>query len=266
VISAWSDYTAAADTAGVEVRLLDTAGQAEASALWQRIWDGTVLESHLVTALAHSGNYVAGAFAGDVMVGAAAGFFARPLGRTMHSHVAGVTAGGAGRGVGTALKLHQRAWCLDLGLTEMTWTFDPLVARNASFNLTRLGATCDDYLVNHYGIMTDGINAGDESDRIVARWHLDRDLPVLPPTPRADAVPALIADAEGAPASLPLPVHATAVTVALPTDIEDLRRTDPTRALAWRRAVRAELVPRLSAGWTVTAASRETGYLLERAT
>lgn len=263
---AWADYETAADAAGVEVRLLSAAERADATALWQRIWDDPVVEGHLLTAFAHSGNYVAGAFADEELVGAAAGFFAQPVGRAMHSHVAGVAASQAGRGVGTAIKLHQRAWCLDLGVSEMTWTFDPLVARNAAFNLSRLGATCDAYLVNHYGAMTDGVNAGDESDRIVSRWYLDRDVPAVPPQFPTDAPAALTVDSQGAPASAEVPGDATAVTVALPDDIEVLRRTDPARALAWRRAVRDQLAPRLESGWTITGASRDIGYLLERTT
>ena len=262
--TAWEDYSRAADTADVEVRALDAAGRVQALALWSSIWDGQVVEGHTLTALAHAGNYAAGAFSGDQIVGAATGFFAQPLGRAMHSHVAGVAAAAAGRGIGTALKLHQRAWCLERGLTEMTWTFDPLVARNAAFNLRRLGATCDDYLVNHYGVMTDGLNAGDDSDRIVARWHLDRDLPAIESPFPADAVAALAVDTDGEPASAHVPGDATAVTVALPADIETLRRTDAARARQWRRAVRAALEPRMAAGWIVTAVFREAGYLLER--
>jgi predicted GNAT superfamily acetyltransferase len=43
-------------------------------------------------------------------------------------------------GIGYALKLAQRAACLDQGIDEVRWTFDPLVARNGRFNLVRLGA------------------------------------------------------------------------------------------------------------------------------
>lgn len=261
---AWDDYARAAESARVHVRPLSAAERTAAPQLWRSIWGDPILEPYLLTALSHAGNYVAGAFDGERLLGAAAGFFAQPLGHALHSHVAGVAPSASGRGVGTALKLHQRAWCLNIGVTQMTWTFDPLVARNAAFNLSRLGAACDEYLVNHYGAMTDGINAGDESDRIVARWHLDRALPTAPPPIPTDAVPAVSIDDQGAPASAPVPVDADAVTVTLPDDIEVLRRTDPARALRWRHAVRAALKPRLDQGWTITAVSRDAGYLLER--
>ena len=52
----------------------------------------------------------------------------------------------------------------------MTWTFDPLVRRNAHFNLAVLGATVDEYLVDFYGPLPDAVNAGDESDRLLVVW------------------------------------------------------------------------------------------------
>ena len=75
--------------------------------------------------------------------------------------------------MGFALKLHQRAWCLDRGITLMEWTYDPLVARNAYFNLSKLGATVAEYLPDFYGVMGDGINRFDESDRILVHWPLE---------------------------------------------------------------------------------------------
>ncbi len=262
---AWEDYAHAAQAAGVKVRTLEPHELAHAQALWEQIWGGTVVENHMLTALAHSGNYVAGAFDGDTLVGAATAFFSRPLGRAMHSHVAGVSALAAGKGVGTAIKLHQRAWGLDLGVTEMTWTFDPLVARNAQFNLSRLGASCEQYVVNHYGPMTDGVNAGDETDRIVARWRLERDLPSEPGAVPVDAAVAVAIDDNGAPQISTVSDHRAAITVALPADIEALRRSDPAKALEWRRAVREALAPRLAEHWSITAVSREAGYVVERA-
>src|SRR6185312_17408828 len=87
-------------------------------------------------------------------------------------HIAGVTRAGAGRHIGYALKLHQRAWALDRGLDTVTWTFDPLVRRNAYFNTVKLAARPVEYLVNFYGEMTDEINVGQGSDRLLVEWPL----------------------------------------------------------------------------------------------
>ena len=76
------------------------------------------------------------------MVGAALGFLGSDdRGTYLHSYIAGVKEALRGGNVGFALKQHQRAWTLEHGLTRVTWTFDPLVRRNAYFNLVKLGAT-----------------------------------------------------------------------------------------------------------------------------
>ncbi|MEV4251230.1 hypothetical protein AB0J63_48570 [Streptosporangium canum] len=87
-------------------------------------------------ALSHSGNYVVGAYSGEQLVGAAAGFFGAPV--SMHSHVTGAL---PGHEAGYALKLRQREWALARGLQRITWTFDPLICRDAYVNLVARHAT-----------------------------------------------------------------------------------------------------------------------------
>ncbi|STS10865.1 Uncharacterized conserved protein [Gordonia bronchialis] len=98
------------------------------------------VSTDMLRALSHAGNYVAGAFIGDHLAGGSVGFFGAPVGHTLHSHITGVSKRGRGHNVGYALKMHQRTWALHRGLRTITWTFDPLVARNAYFNITKLGA------------------------------------------------------------------------------------------------------------------------------
>src|SRR5699024_7965118 len=137
------EYAAAAETARIEVRDIHTAAEAaRASLLLDELWNvdetgATVSEPSIIIASAHDVNYAPAAYSvdeHDEMIGVTIGFFGQPLGRVMHSHIAGVRHEVIGRGAGSAMKLHQRLWCLNLGITEMTWTFDPLVARNAYFN------------------------------------------------------------------------------------------------------------------------------------
>ena len=71
----------------------------------------------------------------------------------------------------------------------MTWTFDPLVARNAYFNIEKLGARPTHYMIDYYGQMSDGINAGQASDRVLLTWDLTVDTP--PPPGRRLAGPDL---------------------------------------------------------------------------
>lgn len=196
------------------------------------------MPANILRALAHSGNYVVGVFDGERMVGAAAGFFGPPASRSMHSHVTGVLPDYRGRGIGRQLKQHQREWAFARDVGHITWTFDPLVARNAHFNLRVLGARATDYLVNQYGAMTDEINRGDASDRLHVSWAL-AEPPA--PTPSDDAVLA---------------------TVAVPADIEALRRDDPDEAADWRLRVREALLAHLGAGLHIGGFDDERGYLL----
>ncbi|MBO0771088.1 MAG: hypothetical protein J2P35_06480, partial [Actinobacteria bacterium] len=184
---AQADADAAAGASGVSVRELALASEHhDAERLLSDIWSAQPgqppLPAHVTRTLSLIGGYAAGAFGSDgKLLGAAAGFLTgetAELGAAhLHSHIAGVAQAARGRHVGFALKLHQRAWALSRGIERITWTFDPLVARNAYFNLTKLGARATMYLPDFYGDMSDGINAGQGSDRLLADWQLTRLLP-----------------------------------------------------------------------------------------
>jgi len=267
---AWADYSAAVADAGVTVRTMTASDAWSAAALLEKIWGAKPIAAPMLIALASTGAYAVVAIDGNDVLGAAAGYFCQPLGTALHSHVAGVRPGIARPGIGRVMKLHQRAWCLDLGVTEVTWTFDPLVSRNAHINIQRLGADVDKYVTDYYGVMTDGLNAGQGSDRALMRWHLDRDyLPTEGDSSvaavRKSAIPILIVMPDGAPAAHPVPATATAVTLAIPHDIEELRKNDPALASSWRSALRDAMMPLLAEGWRVTGFDPATGYLVERA-
>lgn len=222
--------------------------------IWHPDPSNVPMPTELMAAFAHAGGYVAGAYEGDTLVGASVGF--RAADRTLHSHVTGAV---PGRGVGYALKLHQRAWCLRHGLARITWTFDPLVRRNARFNLVKLGALPEAYLESFYGVMTDAINEGDDSDRLLAVWHL-----ATPPGGEAGVppYPSVLGEAEGRPVELA--ADGPAVLVATPRDIEALRRTDPQAGREWRMAVRRVLGGLLAEGARVTGFTDEGDYVVKR--
>src|SRR5204862_7785954 len=135
--TAGSGAAEAATRAGVDVVLLEEPWQFErGAALLASIWDAQresdVVSKEVLRALAHSGNYVAGAFAGGRLVGLSAGFMGLGNGHPhLHSHISGVAADVRHRHIGFALKQHQRAWALRHGFDRVSWTFDPLVRRNA---------------------------------------------------------------------------------------------------------------------------------------
>ncbi|MGI3786428.1 MAG: hypothetical protein ACRYG2_37270 [Janthinobacterium lividum] len=263
---------AAAVGAGITVRDLGADEMVDASALLAEVWRTdpreSPMEPGLLVALGFAGNYVSGAFDdAGVMVGACAGFLGAPLGGLLHSHVAAVRRG-APRGVGTALKLHQRAWCASRGIGVVAWTYDPLIARNAWFNLGRLGAHVEAYLIDFYGLMDDGLNAGEASDRLLVHWPVEPEEVTPPPEPvRTHA--ALVADDEGAPQPAPaVPADAEAVTLAVPPDVEALRASDRPgdRATAsrWRATFRAAYADLHEQGWRVRGFVRSGHYVLGR--
>ena len=145
--------------------------------LLDEVWgDRGGMPPNLLRALAHSGNYAVGLYdtSGDAvrMVGVSVAFFAAPAARSMHSHITGILAPYRSQGLGRLLKQHQRAWAFARDVGHITWTFDPLVARNAHVNLRVLGARVTEYLVDQYGPMDDLVNRGDESDRLMVSWAL----------------------------------------------------------------------------------------------
>jgi len=277
--TAGADALAAATAAGVDVRELHDAAELRlAQRLFEDIWrpvpdSPPPVSAELLRALAHAGNYVAGAWAGERLAGACMGFVSAPARRALHSHIAGVAPGTQRRGVGFALKLHQRAWALAHGLPLAVWTFDPLVARNAWFNLTKLAAEASEYLPDFYGPMTDAINAGDASDRLLVTWRLDdprvaaacTGSPAEPDPEALRSAGAVVALDEGRDG---LPVGGAAdapvLLVRVPRDVEGLRGRDPAAARRWRHAVREVLGGLLAEGATVTGFARPGCYVVQR--
>lgn len=246
----WMSYESAASVARIEVRELDALDELhEASDLLGEIWgvpDNPPMSGELLRALGKADNYVTGAYDDEKLVGVCVGFHAQPSARTLHSHIAGITSSVAGRHVGFALKLHQRAWSLDRGIELIEWTYDPLVARNAYFNLAKLGARPAEYLPNFYGAMGDGINGDDDSDRLMVHWQLND--------------PTVVGACAGSPLRPEPPADAVTSWIEVPEDIEGLRLSDPTQARKWRAQVRDQLMPAVAAGWPVLGFDRHRGY------
>ncbi len=282
---------AAAHAADVHVRELSTLADLDtAYRLFDTIWrpdpNNPPITSELLRALTKAGSYVSGAFDDEKLLGACVGFFSAPAAAAVHSHIAGVSSAAQGRSVGFALKVHQRAWAIQRGVSTVSWTFDPLVRRNAYFNLVKLAAKPQEYLTNFYGSMHDAINGGDDSDRLLVRWELNspavadacRGIPY-----RVDAgLDGLAVGADGAngaggaaaaavalsASDLGAPVLGTAdaptVLVAVPADVEALRLSDPGSAKDWRLAVREALTSLLAEGCTLTGFDRAGRYVLQR--
>jgi len=271
---------AAARAAGLTISEVEDIGTLSSAArlmdvVWSNSDDAPLISPSILKALAHSGGYVAVAFAEQEIVGALIGFPGWLNGGIqLHSHILGVSPEQQGRNIGFALKQHQRAWALERDIGAITWTFDPLVRRNAYFNLTKLGATITAYYENFYGEMTDAINAGDESDRVLVEWNLsspsvaDRsekhgDEPDIDALRAGGAAVALSAVDDGSP-SPGSAAGADVLLVQVPGDIVRLRERAPSSARAWRHALRGVLGPALAGGYAASGMSRSGWYVLEK--
>ncbi|MRX43433.1 hypothetical protein [Agromyces kandeliae] len=206
--------------AGVVTREARPDELAGALARFDATWGvGRTVDLASLKAIAHAGNTVLVAVpaptGGDAAgpgadsdatanppLGAALGFLGWDGGIHVHSHMNAVDPAARGRGIGVALKLRQRAICLDHGVDEVRWTYDPLIRRNARMNLVRLGAEVAAYHADFYGELRDAISGGDRSDRFEVRWRLAsprvaRALERMPQPPwRAEGGLRLVADFE----------------------------------------------------------------------
>jgi predicted GNAT superfamily acetyltransferase len=268
----------AAARANVEIRaILDADAAHRVSRLLSEIWandhDQPIVAAEIIRTLAHVTAYGAMAVTDTGVIGAALGFLGGDIrGTYLHSYIAGVTEKLRGGNVGFALKQDQRAWSLRHGLTRVTWTFDPLVRRNAYFNLVKLGATAVGFHRDFYGSMQDEVNAGDLSDRILIEWDLESRRAVDASALRPHVVDL---DALGGPAVVRLTVGAgerpevgaergAIELVQVPADIVALRNADPDLARQWRLALRQTLGAALEEGYRADGITRDGWYVVRR--
>ena len=242
-----------------------------AAALLDRIWGGrSVMTAELLRAMGTHGGLVLGSFRGQALVGAQMGFVGLVGGRLLlHSHVTGVAPEEQGAGVGFALKLGQRDWCLARDIDTVTWTFDPLVARNARFNLHKLGAVADRFLRDFYGPMDDAFNVGERTDRLEVRWELrsprvEAAVAGRPPAEgEAEAAGRVLDDRGGQPIRKEAG-DATRILIRVPSDYQTLRASDPDTARVWRDAAADALEDALDRGFRAVDFLRQGAYVLER--
>ncbi len=187
-----------------------------------------------------AGGWTLGAFSGREMVGFVHHMVAvTGEGEVIgYSHMMAVARAYQNHGVGARLKWAQRARALGEGQRLIRWTWDPMQARNAHFNLNRLGVEVRSYAVNFYG--TDYITMPREetvngvsldSDRLFAEWSLD--------SARVGRL------AEGGPVDY---APAPAQTIEIPSDWATLVRQDKARARREQLRVRAEFQDAFTAG------------------
>lgn len=234
---------------------------------------------HTMKAATVTGGCVLGAEVAGALVGFCFGIAAKRNAEVwLWSHMTAVLPDYQRAGIGFALKQAQRDWALANGYRVMAWTFDPMQAGNANFNLNRLGATARVYYVNHYGAMQDDLNAGLSSDRLEAHWQLD--CPKVSALAAGDkqahepdlpgALTMLVQEKHGELQFRPPAEaggahyrshyrshHGEYYGVEIPANIADLKARDKARARQWQGYVRDAITELLAAGYLVSGFVRQ---------
>jgi predicted GNAT superfamily acetyltransferase len=261
----WPVPPTASSSPPVEIRLVLTHDEfAACEAMSRDIWgaaERNVVPRELLLTMQHNGGLVHGAF---LPAGRLVGFCFAFLGQRdgqlrLCSHQLGVIAEFRGSGIGIALKQAQRYDALRLGYELVTWTFDPLEARNAYINLHRLGCIARLYDRDHYGAMEDDLNRGLPSDRFEAEWWLRRTTPVT----EVEASVLLRVAAGGEPVREQPDLSAgTPVLIGVPPDFQAVKRASAELALRWRMESRAAFEAALDAGLIAIDFRRNGSYVM----
>ena len=229
---------------------------AECVRIQKEIWgypEHELYPLRLFVNLGRIGGHVLGAFtsAGELAGFAAAMPAFHGTRRYLHSLSLGVVRNHENRGLGRALKLAQRDLALGAGIATIEWSFDPLRARNANFNINRLGAIARRYEADYYGQVESKFQQGLPSDRLMAEWQL-----------KSARVKRAIA---GKPVRNP--VREPQCVIEIPDEIDTLIRQNFAEAQAWQQRVRDLFQQSFAAKLVVTGFSRKDNaslYLLER--
>lgn len=263
------------DTVALTLRSLTSDDDyARCEALQEATWGQGFKEIASATMMLISqkvGGVAAGAFdPGGELRGLVFGVSGVRDGRPAHwSHILAVHSAWAGYGIGRHLKFYQRDLLVNLGIEDMYWSYDPLVARNAHLNLQRLAAEPVEYIENLYG---DGgqneQHRGLGTDRFIVCWRLqdpevERRLEAPPPAPDGwlDAPLVNSRDSQGgqpleSPFDLP---EAPLVRVEIPADIQTLKDESPETAMAWRMCTRRAFLGYLERHYRIRGFQRHDG-------
>jgi predicted GNAT superfamily acetyltransferase len=238
------------------------------------------------------GGVAAGAWSSDgTLDGFVFGMTGVRDGEVVHwSDMLAVRRGIRDKGLGTSLKGYQRQVLLERGVRTTFWTFDPLQARNAHINFTKLGIVVREYVRDMYGETDSPLHRGIGTDRFVALWLMDservtarmagvergpgaegaRNVAVAlgalgeADTPSvgeegADGTPPAGSPGAGPPPAPGIPrpgtpvlgLDAPALRVAIPADISRVMATSMELAVEWREATRSVFTHYLGRGYEV---------------
>ncbi len=261
-----SDTSAIADVVGrpgkaaIRIRPLRSMEDCHACVALQRhVWgwdDADAVPATLLHVVEHVGGLAAGAFDDHgTMLGFVFGISGVRAGQLAHwSHMLGVRESARNMGLGRMLKEYQRTTLAALGIGRIYWSFDPLMTKNAYFNLNRLGAEVVEYVPDMYGTTDSPLHLGMPTDRLVVRLETaathrsplghnsaDENLPILTPFPRPNDHVISVGDRTPGRA-----------LIEIPPEVLDLVARAPATAHSWRVAVRENLQWALARNYVIS--------------
>ncbi|HJQ70231.1 MAG TPA: GNAT family N-acetyltransferase [Blastocatellia bacterium] len=244
----------------------------ETEEIQREVWgfsDLDIVPAATLIATQWAGGMLLCAFEGERMIGFAYGFPAHEQGRvSIHSHMLAVRAEYRNLQIGFLLKAAQRKRATEMGVNEITWTFDPLQSLNAHLNFAKLGVIARRYIVNFYGETSSSpLHQGFGTDRLWVNWlleservverikHIEEGLKAEPARPvwPIDDSSLLVRRKGDSPqfADMAGPLSQNYCLIEIPHDVTSLKQRDPETAVRWREATRKAFLAATEAGFIV---------------
>jgi predicted GNAT superfamily acetyltransferase len=233
-------------------------------AVEQAVWAGDdrdIVPVLLLIAAKEAGSILIGAFDEHRLIGFVFGFPGLEHGEiSIHSHMLAVLPHYRDLNLGYQLKLAQRERSLAMNIRLITWTFDPLQARNAHFNFAKLGVVSDRYKIDFYGRESTSTLHQNGTDRLWVSWFLasDRARARLKPTGASPDMQEphmllLRCDERGRPVcgDLGSALAAASVGIQIPSEIGVIEERGSGLAVDWRQATRGAFTECLNSGFYV---------------
>lgn len=268
------------DATNITIKSLHTFDEFFEAVDLQKIYWGTegesLLPAHMMFSIVHTGGHVIAAMDSDRMVGVLIGLIGTDIQEADRPAMANLLIASKrmvvlpeyrSAGIGYRLKLMQRDLAVQQGIRLVTWTFDPLLSKNAYLNMHKLGGICQKYLENYYG--TDertGLVTLGSSDRLPVEWwvtnrrvemklhgdrsnltleqYLDGNATIINPTKMSN-------NTLYPPDTMFEPMSAFGL-LEIPIDYPEIIATDPDLAMGWREHTRAAFQYLFQKGYIVT--------------
>jgi predicted GNAT superfamily acetyltransferase len=263
----------------ISYRVLTSLAEMQAvEELQRQVWPASeliIVPTHVLLTVVQNGGVLIGAWDEEKLIGFVFGFLGTDEGevdrpamtRLKHcSHMLAVLPEYRDQRIGYQLKLAQRTAVDQQAVRLITWTYDPIESRNAHLNIARLGGIVRTYKPNHYGEMSDGLNAGLPSDRLLVEWWItshrvkqrlggERKALELELYMAANTIilnPSRVNEAALPVLTTPFEPTDALCLVEIPANFQHLKTNDHALALEWKLQIREVLTEAFAKGYLIT--------------